>query len=353
MGKAPKVRHDLPAIARVLDERVEDLRGLARRALRNWDSEAIHHARVGTRRLKAALDVLRPLLPNEARGEFAKSLRKLRKALGPLRDLDVMLVHLEELRVPASCAAGAAWVTQRLLERRGELRRRSARRLSPRGAVGRLEAWVDLEHDVADAQAAAGPLLARVTPTQVRAFAARADGVVAAATPTAMHPAPDAPSASGTPPPAEDVHGLRVAGKLLRYTLELAEPLGFDVPGSVSKELKKLQDALGIWHDFVVLTNEMLALAIDAGLAATQPHLFGEILTLARLCWDKSEQSLNRFRKLWAERGAALVERVSAVFAESPSAPATEGNGAAHAGGQDGRDPPESDTSEVPSAEIA
>jgi CHAD domain-containing protein len=264
-------------------------------------------------------------------------LRKLRRALGPLRDLDVMLTHLEALRVPASCAAGAAWVTQRLLERRGELRRQSARRLSPRGAVGRLEAWVDLEHDVRDAETAAGPLLARVAPMQLQAFAARADGVAGAgkAEPVAAPAAPEPPPSAA---PAEDVHGLRVAAKLLRYTLELAEPLGLDVPGSVAKDFKKLQDALGLWHDFVVLTDEMLRAATDAGLPAGRPDVFAEVLGLAQVCWGKSEQSLNRFRKLWGERGRGLVEEVSAVFAERAGPPAAGENGSGSAGGEQPRD---------------
>src|SRR5687767_13460018 len=79
---------DAPALAQSLDQRVEDLRGLVRRALRSWETDAVHHARVTTRRLKAAIDLLQPLLPEEPRRAFGKALRKLRRALGPLRDLD-------------------------------------------------------------------------------------------------------------------------------------------------------------------------------------------------------------------------------------------------------------------------
>ena len=55
-----------------------------------------------------------------------------------------------------------------------------------------------------------------------------------------------------------DVHELRIAGKLLRYTLELAEPLGYQLSPSVLKSFKQLQEALGLWHDDVVLGERAL-----------------------------------------------------------------------------------------------
>jgi len=321
-------------LAGLLEQRVEDLRGFLRRALRTWDVDAIHQARVTTRRLKAAVDLLRPLLPDEPVREFSRALRKLRRTLGPLRDVDVMLQHLDEVRGPAARGAGAGWVTGRLHERRTELRRDAARTLTPRKALARLEAWVDLEHEVRDAQSTAGPLLARVAPAQVRAFAARADRVAAG---------PDAgPVDHANPPDAspDDVHELRVAGKLLRYTLELAEPLGHEVPRSVAKEFKALQDALGLWHDYVVLTQEMLRMAIDGQLASRHPGLFGAVQELSRMCWKRSERHLEQFRKLWNERGAALSERVAAAFAAPCAAPAEGVNreGAAPGGGANGEE---------------
>lgn len=315
----------VPAIARTLEERVDDLRGLVRRALRSWDSEAIHQARVATRRLKAAIDLLQPLLSEDPRREFSKSLRKLRRSLGPLRDADVMLAHLESLRAPAGAAEGAAWVTRRMREHKADLRREAARKLTPRKALARLESWVDLEQEVRESHAAAAPLLARIAPTQVGTFAARADRLVRSGGAGALAPA--APEALADDHAGENVHELRVAGKLLRYTLELAKPLGYEVPRSVAKDFKKLQDALGLWHDFAVLTDKILSLAIEAHLAARRPDVYGQVLNLARLCWAKSERHLDQFRKLWAAGGAGLAERVAGVFAEPAGRPSGRGGG--------------------------
>ena len=321
MAKAPsrKQAGGPATLVDTLEQRVEELRGLARKALGSWDSEAIHHSRVATRRLSAATDLLQPLLPDEPRRAFEKPLRKLRRALGPLRDLDVMLLHLGEMKIPGSQRLGAAWVNDRLLERRGELRRESARKLSPAKAVSRLAAWVDLEPEVRAAEAAAGALLARTIPEQVRALAACADELVRSS--------PEQPGAAAAVAPARgpcttDAHELRVAAKLLRYTLETAASLGVDVPASAAKEFKKLQDALGLWHDYVVLTNETLRLAIDSDLAAHHPDVFSEVLELARVCWGRSEKYLAQFRRLWAERGASLAERVAGAFVPGGEAPA-------------------------------
>jgi CHAD domain-containing protein len=213
------------------------------------------------------------------------------------------------MKIPAGCAAGAEWVSRRLDEQRATLRRDAARKLTPRKALARLGAWEDLEREVHEAQPGAGPLLARVAPEQVRAFAARADRLASA------------PAAAPTDAAPDDVHELRVAGKLLRYTLELAEPLGHAVPNSVAKEFKALQEALGLWHDYVVLAEQMLAQALEAGLASHHPELFGQVMELARACWRRSEKHLDQFKALWAQRGAALADRAAGTFA-TPAADA-------------------------------
>jgi CHAD domain-containing protein len=317
MAKATPQSDDAPALARTLNGRVEELRQLVRVALRSSDAEAIHQARVTTRRLKAAVDVLRPLLSEEPRREFAKSLRRLRRTLGPLRDLDVMLMHLGGLRAPRGCAAGLAWVSQRMHQRRDDLRRRAARDHSPRQLLASLGAWIDLEGDVAESQAAASLLLRQVAPAQLRAFADRADAIArehdAAPMPT-MAPGPR-PAGAAAEAQADDVHELRIAGKLLRYTLELAEPLGYRVPRPVFRTFKKLQDALGLWHDYVVLTDEMLRLALEAELSIRHPQVHGSVLEVARACWRRSDRYLQEFRKLWLQHGEALAARVADVFA--------------------------------------
>ena len=53
---------------------------------------------MATRRLKAALDLLKPVLSDEHLKPFSKVLKKFRRRLGPMRDLDVMIEHLGEIK---------------------------------------------------------------------------------------------------------------------------------------------------------------------------------------------------------------------------------------------------------------
>src|SRR5678815_3267265 len=52
---------DYPLLAYV-DSLLEQLQANVPKALKDWDEDGIHQARVSTRRLKPALDLLKPLL---------------------------------------------------------------------------------------------------------------------------------------------------------------------------------------------------------------------------------------------------------------------------------------------------
>src|SRR2546426_7490286 len=80
-----------------LDRLMEELHAHVPKALHDWDEEAIHRARVATRRLSAALDLVKPAVGKKRRKALERVLRNLRRRLGPLRDTDVMLGHLQEL----------------------------------------------------------------------------------------------------------------------------------------------------------------------------------------------------------------------------------------------------------------
>src|SRR5207249_3352290 len=71
---ATSSRSEFPLLE-YMDSLVEDVRGHVPDALKKWDADAIHDARVGTRRLKAAVDLMEPVLSKEHRKPFAKVLR--------------------------------------------------------------------------------------------------------------------------------------------------------------------------------------------------------------------------------------------------------------------------------------
>ena len=65
--------------------------------VRAGDVEAIHRARVATRQLRANLDTFRRIFDPGLRNSLADDARSLTRALGTVRDLDVLLVGLARL----------------------------------------------------------------------------------------------------------------------------------------------------------------------------------------------------------------------------------------------------------------
>ena len=82
-----------PAAEHLIRQRVTAL-GRALPAAGKGDTTSVHHARVASRRLRAAL----PLIAKGKKADkVARSVRKLTQALGPVRELDVELMVLDEL----------------------------------------------------------------------------------------------------------------------------------------------------------------------------------------------------------------------------------------------------------------
>lgn len=69
----------------------------------------------------------------------------------------------------------------------------------------------------------------------------------------------------------EDVHALRIAGKRLRYRLELAVELGDESSGAALSWLKRIQEHLGDWHDRQVLHAAVAGALARPGLLLDAP----------------------------------------------------------------------------------
>src|SRR5439155_3822083 len=112
----------------------------------------------------------------------------------------------------------------------------------------------------------------------------------------------------------ENPHAVRIAGKLLRYTVEMAEVEGHKLPPSVLRSFKKMQDALGLWHDYVVLAETAMEISVDEILAATDPMMQQRVLDLVSLALKRSQSHLGKFSELWKDRGPEISEAIRAAF---------------------------------------
>jgi CHAD domain-containing protein len=286
-----------------IDELVEELRKDVPRAMKHWDAEAIHQARVATRRLKAALDLLKPVLSDEHLKPFSKVLKKLRRRLGPMRDLDVMIEHLGELRSKSQTQA-IEWLKARLIHQRGQAREESTAKGAPARVLSRLGTWWGLREEVEEAREAADSLLAESLHAQLDSFAEQADRLAGGLSGSNAH----------VGAARQDPHAVRIAGKSFRYTLEMAAVQGHKLPAGIMGSFKRMQEALGTWHDYVVLTERAMQMSLQELLPHHDAEMQTRVLELARLLLRRSSHHLNQFSTLWLKSGAEVARAVRLTF---------------------------------------
>jgi CHAD domain-containing protein len=336
-------------------------------ALERFDADAIHDARVATRRLKAAVDLMKPVLTRSHRKPLADGLKRLRRRLGDLRDADVMLDHLGEL-AQGKHAAAANWLCGRLEKTREKLREKSRKEPSARRELRRVEGWAIVRHQIEEARDAVDSLLGESLHLQTDAFAEQAawltEDVLEDSLPPngplsrysggglgwgsgregagesesnsekpenlestpqddSSRPAPHGPHPSPPPEyrerenaqrPRQNPHDLRIAAKALRYTLEMADEEGRSPGVAVMRTFKRMQDQLGTWHDFVVLADRALCEAVDAELTHQDAAAAERVIELAKFAVRRSAQELAGFARMWGKQGAKLVEKIRTRF---------------------------------------
>jgi len=276
-------------LADYTDELADKLRALVPAALHEGDVDAIHQARVTTRRLRAALNLLAPVIPDKAQKPVAKTLKRLRRALGPLRDADVMLGHLDELKRFSRHAEAIEWLAAHLQARRQEAATEARDDAPPGKTLAKLGAWWGVSEQISGARDAVDSLLADSLHNQLETFA-KSTGQMS------------------------NPHAVRIAGKLLRYTVEMAEVEGHKLPKDVLRSFKKMQEALGMWQDYVVLAETAMESSVDEILAATDPKMQQKVLDLISLALKRSQAHLEKFSVIWKERGADISDAIHAAF---------------------------------------
>jgi CHAD domain-containing protein len=288
--------NEIPLL-KYLDSLVENLRKLMSAALSGDDEDAVHDARVITRRLKASTNLVKTVVSGRCRRPFDRVGKSLRRQLGPLRDLDVMLEHLDEFKQPKLRPA-VQWMRERLSSLRHEAVQTAGDKTPPARMLARLGSWWGLRHDIESARDSIAELLAQSVHLQLDAFIEQAQDLVGIR--------------------QNDPHELRIAGKSLRYTLELARENGIRLPASLVSLFKRMQTALGLWHDFVVLAERIMLESVECDLALHHPRLQSELLTVAQLCLRKSESQLKKMADLWKTRGQSLPEIIRQSFPLTP-----------------------------------
>ena len=251
---------------RLVQRHVKDLRLLFPR-LRDGDVEDVHQARVATRRLREALPLMASAHPVE---DTARMLKDVARALGAVRELDVMreaLIAAEEW-VPAGAAA-AAVARRSLAGRQDGARRQLIKTLERSRAEGILRKAMPASRPLVRLLHAAGSSRRWQQALRERIHA-RAEDVAAAF----QH-------ASGVYLPNR-LHRLRIAVKKLRYSVEAADAVGLWRPRHLVRDLKRMQARLGEIHDWQVVLDRLDELVTDDTQAAARRALADGIGALVR-----------------------------------------------------------------------
>lgn len=229
------------------------------------DARSVHQARVATRRLRAALPVLRKSLDAHAIDRARTRVRRMTRALGPVRELDVSLMHLEEFANRGVATARAiTCVREAIAHDRLEKRRAMLSAITP-GKVERLRR--ELIHVGSGPQVGGRPGAIK---DAVRRVERRAEQLAKAI------------AEAGSLYSPERLHAVRIAAKKLRYAMEIERELKRSRATARTRQLKMLQDRLGRLHDLHVLAEQSRALqtevtATDRRLAAELDELIAAI----------------------------------------------------------------------------
>jgi CHAD domain-containing protein len=303
-----------PGLLSHLDKLMGELNDNVPKAVKEFDADAIHDARVATRRLKAAMGLLESVLLEDRRKTFEKVLKKIRRRLGPLRDMDVMIEHLGKLETHPTHGPAAVWLRDHLKEAREKERTKSHDRAASADVLSKLGAWWHVREQIADAAEAIDTLLAQSLHLQLDSFAERAGGLAAG------------PESQSDARPRQDPHELRIAGKLLRYTLEVAQAQGHNLPATILRQFKAMQESLGNWHDYIVLMQCTMQTSLDEMLALHDLAMQERLLEMNRYLLRQAGRELGHFGKLWQQRGEAVSRTIRDKFplTRSVSEPKTD-----------------------------
>lgn len=212
------------------------------------DPESVHRARVASRRLRAALAMFAPCMPDKRARRWRKSLRRLARGLGPARDKDVQIAFLCEYLAGLDNKVHCRGVA-RLLAQVEQEREEAQPAVAAASQRFRNDGMLDEALTMAQTalvQLTSAPEHSPDVQRQTQQAIARklADTIqyedsLADAKAIARH------------------HAMRIAVKRLRYTLEIAAP-AYD--GALDEDIvavKKLQTMLGVIHDCDVWAEQL------------------------------------------------------------------------------------------------
>ena len=239
------------------------------------EDHSVHQARVASRRLRESLPVLAMGLE---RGRKARrKVRRVTRALGTVREMDVTMLILDELAArPGMPRAALEDVRGHVLAERDRRRRVMLTRLRKLNTAKLMRRLEEVAIEVTENDRSWRDTLATRAVRRAKRFTA---GIQAA----------------GQIYSPDRLHVVRLATKKLRYVLELAVDTGVRQAAAPVRTLKRLQATLGRLNDLNVLMTHVAAVQSNppSKRGATQPALDA----LARLLEEECRHLHARYTK--------------------------------------------------------
>ncbi len=245
----------------LVDKRLEKFVSLLPRLLISDRPDIIHDTRVYSRRLQQVIRVFFPQTTIGKARKLIRTLRKTRRSLGACRNLDVT-IELVQKRIHAARedAIRDAWrnVRQHLEENRTRELSRARREIERHEVTAFIERARSLLES-GDREKHPEILLKKSIETGVSDWS-------------------DALENARENQGRDSFHAFRIAGKRLRYRLELLAAMGDKSSRTKVKTLKKLQEEIGQWHDRQVMLQFVANFIARPDLLAGHPDLARTLL---------------------------------------------------------------------------
>jgi CHAD domain-containing protein len=282
--------------------------------LGSWDVRALHRTRVASRRLRELLPVLQ--LEGKIAGALGNRLRKVTQRLGRVRELDVMLLLVEELGRSGRYDGDALARVASVMAQAREAERERLREKLPVRDLQRMEAKLGAVADELEA----ADTTARRSRTATRGLRWAVDARIERRA-SALRSAIESAGAVYLP---DRLHRVRISLKKLRYALELADEMASSEALTAHlRLLKRNQDVLGRWHDRQVLIDRVrqIQASLTPPEVATWRQLDALVATL--------EDDCRRLHARYVRASGALVAACDQISVGPPATTAWRRAGAA------------------------
>lgn len=212
------------------------------------DIESVHQMRVATRRMRSLFKLLGVYYKSKLVMKYNRSLQDVARALGHIRDLDVMILDLQEFQ--STQPSNIQEIMESIIQKFDKQRRKHRVKSNDMFDSNVYAKFVrKFGKFTVKSGRGALPIVDEERPYQVRHVL-----------PVILHQHLAAVRAYDTVlDGAEDetLHALRVEFKQLRYAVEFFKPvLGTSADGFI-QEMKAMQDLLGRMNDIVVFTERV------------------------------------------------------------------------------------------------